>query len=435
MPDTLNSIYAASSSSLLSDDVQEIINYRPHWFIRKGNLIFLLVIALLIGLASLIRYPDAISASVRLASLETPKMLEARAAVKLEKLLVKDGDYVKADQPLAYLHSTGRHESVFYLRDWITEAELKIEAGKTETIFAGSLPPLKDLGELQAAYQDFQATLKETQQLKAGGYYQRKKDALQKDLQYISVLKNNANEQKQLIARDQDLQKKEYAAYEQLEKEKVIAPLELNQYKSKLIAKEQDLGQAASQLTTNEISSHNKRKELLELQKVVDDLQTAFQSSLFNLKSKVKEWIQQYVVVAPEAGRLEFVSFLQENQLLSMGQHLFFIQPPQSGYFAEMKAGQTGFGKIKAGQKVILRFDSYPDAEFGHVNGTVSSISSLPNQRDSFLVKVELPDGLRTTYGKTIFFRNNLSGSAKIITDERRLIHRFFGQFRQLTNR
>ena len=49
----------------------------------------------------------------------------------------------------------------------------------------------------------------------------------------------------QLQQQDQQLQQKEYDAYESLAKDKVIAPFELNQYKSKLIAKEQSLKQTA----------------------------------------------------------------------------------------------------------------------------------------------------------------------------------------------
>jgi len=93
------------------------------------------------------------------------------------------------------------------------------------------------------------------------------------------------------------------------------------------------------------------------------------------------------------------------------------------------------FGKIKTGQKVIFRLDGYPDAEYGHITGAVSYISSLPNDRDSFLVKVDLPDGLKTNFNKTIYFRNNLSASAEVITDNRRLADKFFGRLKQIWKR
>jgi len=100
-----------------------------------------------------------------------------------------------------------------------------------------------------------------------------------------------------------------------------------------------------------------------------------------------------------------------------------------------MKAGQAGFGKIKNGQRVILRLNGYPSAEFGYIEGKVSYISNLPNEQDSFITKIDLPAGLMTNYKKSIFFRNNLSASAEVITDDRRLIDRLFGQLEQIIMR
>jgi HlyD family secretion protein len=59
----------------------------------------------------------------------------------------------------------------------------------------------------------------------------------------------------------------------------------------------------------------------------------------------------------------------------------------------------------------------------------------MPNRRDSFLVKVDLPNGLQTNYDKTIYFRNSLLAQAEIITDDRRLAERFWGQLKQIVKR
>lgn len=423
------------NQQLLSDDVQEIITYRPHWFIRKGNIIFLAIISFLFLLTFFIRYPDVIKASARLAAVNAPKMLETKAEGKLEKLFVKNGDGANAGQVLAYIQSTGNHDEVILLKNWISKVQPVIDSGGFRIISSQSLPLLTNLGELQSTYQEFQNTFKETLQILGGGYYQKKRSALEQDLQYLGTLKNNATNQKQILQQDQALQQKEYNAYEQLAKDKVIAPLELNQYKSKLLAKDQSLQQTEAQITNSDIGSHNKRKEMLDLEKTVQDQQQKFRSSLFTLKSHIEEWIQRYIIISPENGRVEFVSFLQENQLLSAGQHLFFIQPPKTDYYAEMKAGQAGFGKIRNGQKVILRLHGYPSPEFGYIEGNVSYISNLPNERDSFIIKIDLPGGLTTNYKKSVFFRNNLSASAEIIADDRRLIDRLFGQLEQIVRR
>lgn len=215
----------------------------------------------------------------------------------------------------------------------------------------------------------------------------------------------------------------------------MIAPLELNQYKSKLIAKEQSLKQINTQLTNSDLASHGKEKELLDLQKSIVDQQQKFHSSLLDLKSEIEKWIRQYVLIAPENGKVLFTSSLQENELIATGQSLLYIQPKQTLFYAELMVGQKGLGKIRKGQKVMIKAESYQSEEYGYINGVVNYISNMPNRRDSFLVKVNLPEGLKTNYDKEIFFRNNLSAQADIITDDRKLFDRMMGQLKQVWER
>lgn len=421
-----------SQQQLVSDEVQEIISYQPGWVIRRGNALFLLIILTLLGIACFISYPDIVKASVRIVSTDGPKGIYAKKEGRLEKLFIKNQDTVSKGQTLAYVQGTGRYEDVIQLKDWIEKAEPIAATGNIETLQSNRLPLLVELGDLQPAYQDFQTSLAETMQVLSDGYYQQKKQALLKDIQYQSSLRNNLQHQKSLEEKDFELMKTEHDAKAKLAEEKVIAPLELNQDKSKLISKQQALEQVSSQIISSDVVTHTKSKEILELQKFVTDQRQVFRSMLLKLKSNVEEWLLQHVITAPENGIVEFTSFLQENQQIAPGQELFYVQTGAQGYYAEMKAGQTSLGKIKKGQKVLIHLESYPSTEYGHLDGTISYIGSMPNQRDSFLVRVELPAGLKTNYNKQVEFRNNLSASGQIITDNRKLIQRLFGGLENL---
>lgn len=416
---------------LLSEEIQDIVSYQPHWFIRKGNIIFFVILLALLSVSWFIKYPDTISTTVRLAAINAPKPLQPKTGGKLEKLLVKNGDQVINGQHLAYIENTASYDEIMNLYNWAKKTEAALDSGNT-VIEKSVLPVLTKLGNLQQAYQDFAMILKEAKETLSGGYYQKKISAAQKDLNYLSSLRADASKQQDLLTKDQEMHKKEVEAYEKLAAEKVIAPIELNQYKSRLLAKEQALKQIHSQITNTDISSLGKRKEMLELQKTMADQQHSFIAAVHLLKEKVEEWIQQYVIVASESGRLEFTGFLQENQLVEAGQTLFFIQQSQTGYFAEMKAGQAGFGKIKTGQRVIIKLHGYPEAEYGHLDGQISYIAALPNGQDSFLIRVDLQNGLKTSYNKQISFQNSLSASGEVITDNRRLSDRFFSQLKRV---
>lgn len=422
-------------NELLTEEVQEVISYRPHWIVRKGNTVFLLIIFLLLALTWVIQYPDMISASTRLVTLNPPKLVNAKTEGKLIKLLIANEQQVKNGQTLGYMESTANYSQVLELQDWINEAITGLQDNNYALLAKNPIPKLSGLGELQINYQEFQNQLELTKQTLASGYYQQKRNALQKDLEYLASLKANSEQQKQLIEQNKQLDQKEYDAYESLAKDKVIAPLELNQYKSKLIAKEQSLKQINAQMTNSDISIHGKQKEILDLSKQVSDQHQQFYSSLLDLKSQVEKWMQQYVLTAPEDGKVMFVSSLQENELISNGQNLFYIQPAQTKFYAEVMAGQQGLGKVKTGQKVMIKVESYPSNEFGYLSGVVSYISNIPNRRDSFLIKVDFPKGLETNYSKTIFFRNGLTARAEIITDNRKLFDRLTGQLRQVWRR
>jgi multidrug efflux pump subunit AcrA (membrane-fusion protein) len=434
MPAT-TTLLQQNSDELISDEVKEIISARPHWMVRKGNVLFFIVLVSLLIISRFIAYPDVIHGSARLVSLNAPKMVSSKTEGKLMKLLVKDGELVEKGKHLGIMESTASYEEVLNLQRWIELAIGKSQGNNYKVLNESPLPALFNLGELQTAYQAFQNQLVETKQLLASGYYQNKKASLQKDLQFLSHLKSNTSEEKKLLELDQQLQKKEYDAFEDLEKEKVIAPLELNQYKSRLIAKEQSLKQINTQITNTDITSHGKVKEIMDLEKQMMDQQQKFNSDLLDLKSQVEKWIQTYVLIAPEEGNLMYVSTLQENELIANGQNLFYVQPRLTNYYAELMVGQRGFGKIKMGQKVILKAEGYPNEEYGHLKGIVNYISNMPGRRDSFLLKVDLQQGLKTNNHKEIFFRNNLSAQADIITDDRKLFDRLVGQLTQVWNR
>lgn len=79
--------------------------------------------------------------------------------------------------------------------------------------------------------------------------------------------------------------------------------------------------------------------------------------------------------------------------------------------------------------------NGYPDNEFGLLKGKVKEISLTPNNEGLYLLDVELPNKLITTFGIEIEFKQEMQGTAEIITDDLRLIERIFYQFRKIFNK
>lgn len=285
----LGGVRGGQEAQLISTEVQEIVSYRPHWIIRRGNLFFFLILIGILFGSWLIKYPDTVKGSLRIAAVDGPKTVTAKTEGNLVKLLVKNETEVKEGEALAYMQSTGVHDEVLQLKNWIQEIEQPVSEESIEVILKYPLPALNNLGELQPDYETFRLQLKETMQILKSGYYVQKKQTLLKDITYQKQLKANLAKQSELLKKEYDVQKVDYNAKDGLAKEKVIAPLELNQEKGKMLLKEQGLEQMAAQLINSNIASHNKHKELLELQKYVMDQRLKFQSALFSLKSKTGE--------------------------------------------------------------------------------------------------------------------------------------------------
>ena len=98
----------------------------------------------------------------------------------------------------------------------------------------------------------------------------------------------------------------------------------------------------------------------------------------------------------------------------------------------KIKAPAANSGKIKSGQKVQIKMLNYPSDEFGELNGKVKTISLTPDENGNYLIDVELPNKLITTYNKEIGFRQEMQGTADIVTEDLRLIERFFYQLKNI---
>lgn len=89
-----------------------------------------------------------------------------------------------------------------------------------------------------------------------------------------------------------------------------------------------------------------------------------------------------------------------------------------------------GFGKIEAGQKVIIKLDCYPETEFGHLTGTISEIS-VHLQDGAYPINIDV-HGKTTNYGKPIKPIAEMTASIEVIVAMHPLILRFINPLKQI---
>jgi multidrug resistance efflux pump len=408
-----------------SEEVQEIISNKPGFLIRYGIVFFLGILILLVAACWFIQYPDIITSNAKLTSINAPKEVITKTTGKLIKLFAKENEQTQAGKVLGYMESTANHGDVLVTSENIDNAQDLLAKNRISEIFPLLNASYQNLGELQLSYQTFEQSYNTFRNYLSGGFYLSKVNMLNKDLAFLHKMHSNLLQQKELSTEDLSLSQKTFNANKSLNEEKVISDFDYRNENSKLIGKKLSLPQISSNIISNEAQQNEKLKEIAELQNTITQQKSIFTQSLNTFKSQIEDWKKKYLLIAPMDGKIAFATFLQENQQLKAEQVICYINPENTEYYAEIYIPQTNFGKVKTGQEVLLKFPSYPFQEYGSVNGKINFISNI-NTDSGYVAKVILPNGLNTTYKKQVQFRDGLTAQGEIITQNMRLLQRFY---------
>ena len=422
---------------LRNSEVDELLGQPPGWLLRWGTMVIFGVIALLFGLAWWVRYPDVVSAPLRIIATNPPSPVVARTDGRLTRLLMHEGDSVRAGTVLAYLESTAKHTEVLRLLRQLPVAEVLLRQNRLDALSQLPLTSYHQLGELQTAYQTFVQSQSQLRAYLKNGFYEQKQALLQQELTDMQALHQNLLDQQAIQRRDIDLATEDYAVQRSLAEQKVIAPLELKREESKQLGRQMPYEQLKSGVINNQLAQKAKQKEIIELTRQIGEQRDGFLQALNTLQSAAYAWQSRYVVMAPMAGHVAWLTPLHEEQPVKNGQELCYVLPhtqKPNGYTGEMTIGQYNFGKVRAGQMVIVKLPSYPFQEFGSVSARVGTIVQVASDT-AYRVRIQFPAGLRTSTGQQLPFRNGLTATGEIITEDSRLIEKIFYELRRLKGR
>ncbi|MCZ4222597.1 HlyD family secretion protein [Pedobacter rhodius] len=406
-----------------SEEVQEIITAVPPWILRFGITLILIVLAGIVLLSALIEYPDVVKVNLKINSLNSPKAVLAKQSGKLTALLVQDGQMVSINQPLAYFESTAKPEHILQLNKTLKEIQSAV-LNNTKTPF--SLPENLNLGELQSSYQNFYQQYLQYQSTQKNGYYINRMAFLEKDLRDISTLKSQIYQQQKVQKLEYANQEEEYKAYQKLYKNKVISRSEFAQQENKYLSSKYPLQQTETALLNNAGNHSAKEKELLDLKHTISEERAKFLQALNQCLTESDAWILQHILTAPVAGKLSFAGIVQQNQNVLNNQEVFIVNPGNSDFFGEVQIPQYNMGKIRKGERTLVKLRSYPFEQYGMVRGRLSYISDVAYRDSVFIAKVSFEQFENKDPNRKIVLKNGMQADAEIITEESSLLQRFF---------
>lgn len=415
-----------------SENVQEILNSPPKWIIRWGNLIIFSAILTILLLSYLIKYPEFIAAPIVVTSQNPPEKIESRINSKIEKIFVVDHQRVKVNKVLLVLQSNANSDDVLKLKkivDSISQSQL-INFPLNET---GKLK----LGDIQNDYNVFAKSLSDEILFKRLKPYSSENIAVDETiLEYRERIKT-VQDQLSLEERKFDLSKKDFDRSNKLFIEGVISKTELENDKMKFLQAEQNLKNirvSLSQLNEG-LSNMYKNKKGIEINNEKDKINfnSTKNQQFEQLRKSLRLWEQNYLIVSSNDGIVSFAQFLGKNQFVKAGDFLLSVIPnDKKSIVGRMYISANNSGKITVGQKVIVKLDNYRFQEFGVIIGRVHNISLTPDINGNYYVEVIFKNELKTNFNKIIPFDKELKGNAQIVTQDLRLIERFFQQLNTL---
>ena len=419
-----------------SEEVQEILTKVPNWMIRWGNTLLLVFIVMLITISWFVKYPDVITTEAMVTTSNPPEKLFANANGQFELILVSDGDSVVIDQPLAVIENTASYSDITQLKRIIDT----IRIDKGNFFFPIESLPLLNLGDLNTSFATFDNDYSDY--LSNKKYKPYENEALARN---FSLLQAQGRLNNLLIQKEQNLQ--QLKSREKFFKETqtrlyevgAISRVDYEQSRIDFIESQKahkSLLNSINQL--QELIANSKKDikggDIENIQKETRLLKKSIQS-FYQLKKALKDWERQYVLKSSINGQVSFLSYWDKNQTVKIGDQIFTIIPLKNkSFIAKVTAPAANSGKIKKGQKVQIQLANYPSDEYGELNGTITSISQVPNQEGNYLIDVTLPKKLITSYDREIEFRQEMKGAANIITEDLRLIERFFYQLKNILN-
>lgn len=407
-----------------SDEIQDIITTVPPWILRWGITVFFAILVLIIALSGLIQYPDIVKANLEINSPNTPKPVVSKMSGKLIKLLAKENDEVKTGDALGYIESTADHPKILALLSNLKHLQKQVVENSIVDRTLLNVGENCQLGEVQTAYQTFFQEYLNYRATVEKGFLSKKKEYLEKDLMYLAKQEQQLYSQKNIEQRDFKIASEEYEMHQKLALEKVETNAELRQAESKYLSKKSPLLQTESAIITGNSNYSAKEKEILELDNQMQEEKSKFLQALNSLISACEDWKSKYVLTAAETGRLTFANLVQENQILTSGEEVFYINPGNEQFFGEMAIPQNNMGKIKEGQEVLVKLKSYPFEEYGILRGRIRYISEVPYKDSVYISRVELKARSKSDMKKTIHLKQGMMANAEIITEDASLFRR-----------
>lgn len=428
--------------ALSSEEIIDIVDRMPMTFGRWVALAVVVFSLLLLLFGWIIKYPDTVTGYIKLNSTNAPVKLVVNVSGNIHIEPFQAQDEIKKGEYIAVIENPALTEDIRKING-LTE---QFDPHATVTDLIQQLFPEKvSLGELNMKYYAFLSALKNQYDYNKDNVYEKQRISLTDNIKWKQTVLNESEQLLRISREKLGISQKWLDKYASLNQDEIVTyEYELDRSRNDYLSakqEEQNLQKEISGIRMQIVENQNQINRLdVEQKEKERALQMDLLASYHDLCDNIKVWEQRYVLKAPFDGKLEYLRFISENQFVQVGEEIFGIVPKENNIIGQVLLPSAGAGKVKLGSRVTVKLDNYPHIEYGSIEGFVSSISLLSQPQktaqasiETYLIVVDLPQGLTTNYGETLDFQFEIGGTADIIVKERRLIERLFDNLKYRT--
>lgn len=417
-----------------TDEVNELLTAVPKWIIRWGVSIIFGIMLLVIVFSFFIKYPETLPASVTITTTNPPITLVSKTSGKIILLPVKNNEAVKKGEVIMVLENPGNYKHILSAANLLDtfQTNLKLKRELPEIVLFDTLK----LGDISTPFLQFLKSYNSYKLFSETNPQQKEISIINSELETYNILLTKYQLQENLSKQEFSLVEKDFNRFTTLFKNGSISSKEYEDKNKDYINAKKNYENIKINNLNNKITINNLEKNKLQLQLLAvqegEKYLQELNESIQRLKLQIETWQQTYLIIAPFDGVVSLFNYWNVNQAIKQGDEVVSVVPSQKQeVIGKLILPIQNSGKLKIGQTVNIRLNNYPYQEYGMLKGLVRNISSIP-QKQNYAVEVALPNQLETSYKKKLEYKEEMQGSAEIVTEQLSLFNRIFYQFRKL---
>ncbi len=406
-----------------SEELSDIMEQIPHWLIRSGVLMLMLVLLLIFGGSYFLPHSEKIILPVKLMPIDHPVPLVLRAGGFIDTVCVEEGDIVETGDYILYLRGA---ENI----DEILVFEKLIDSLREVT---GSRIPgvperrIRLSGQFNLDYSELLSELRSLSLLSVNSLQTERIGLLNERISMTKELLEDTRKQYSLRVEEMALISDKTARDSTLYSWKMSSLDELEVSRRQYLNAKSAFYDYNDRLRSLELLLLQLGQEKREIEIMASDELVASKirlgGMLDKIKTRLETWKSDNLLASPVCGRVYFNEDLSRHMRLESGTVIGLVVPPE---VSAIKCIATARGEeavlIREGMNVRLRLPGYESDGGNYIEGMVSSVGNV-GLNGLFRVAIDLKEdiaNLNERFG--VFY--GLEGTAEVIVKRGRLFQK-----------